>query len=296
MVLTQKGEGGDGVQTVFDLSQGSGYFDLCPVAFLILELVQDEKGQPEDLIIRYGNPALAKIAKRPASELQGKRLFQDLIPEEPKDKWMPTYVAAALSGEDKEVHEFIGVTNRYWKVVCYPWTKKGFCACFLTDETDQVRFQKHIEYMANYDIATGAYSKNSFKELCITYHPNGSMGMVYVDINDLKMCNDVYGHQTGDLLISTVAQRIFQRIGHSGAKLYRVGRDEFVILWEDCTQEMIEQLAKDLETDFVNDLIEKMPEQLASVGCSWMKECTNIDNLVRLADQQMYEKKEQLRC
>ena len=130
------------MQTVFDLSQGSGYFDLCPVAFLILELVQDEKGQPEDLIIRYGNPALAKIAKRPASELQGKRLFQDLIPEEPKDKWMPTYVAAALSGEDKEVHEFIGVTNRYWKVTL--GRKKGFVLVSLQMKQTKFAFKNTL--------------------------------------------------------------------------------------------------------------------------------------------------------
>lgn len=58
------------------------------------------------------------------------------------------------------------------------------------------------------------------------------VGYIMMDINNLKLVNDNYGHHEGDRLITDAAECIrdtFERIG----KCYRIGGDEFVVMWRD---------------------------------------------------------------
>ena len=57
-----------------------------------------------------------------------------------------------------------------------------------------------------------------------------SVHILSVDLNGLKQINDTYGHASGDEAIKYVADLIKKTIP-SRARLYRIGGDEFVVLY-----------------------------------------------------------------
>lgn len=55
------------------------------------------------------------------------------------------------------------------------------------------------------------------------------LGIVYLDVNNLKDVNEKQGHEMGDELIKIAANIIEDSFGHYG-KCYRIGGDEFCVL------------------------------------------------------------------
>ncbi|MCH9736675.1 MAG: EAL domain-containing protein [Actinomycetia bacterium] len=60
----------------------------------------------------------------------------------------------------------------------------------------------------------------------------GAAAVLYIDLNQFKLVNDTYGHDTGDELIVAVANRLRSAV-RSGTLVCRVGGDEFVVVLED---------------------------------------------------------------
>ena len=80
------------------------------------------------------------------------------------------------------------------------------------------------------DQLTGMFNKqsllDSYDDAGIT--PN-KKAVIFVDVDDFKTINDLFGHLVGDSVLAAVAQRIRDCIG-AGGKAFRFGGDEFVIV------------------------------------------------------------------
>lgn len=68
---------------------------------------------------------------------------------------------------------------------------------------------------------------------------NCSFAVLVADINGLKKINDTYGHDYGDLLIQNGAAILKKVWGKQS--IYRIGGDEFVILYPDANKETVEK-------------------------------------------------------
>ncbi|MDX1677345.1 EAL domain-containing protein [Arsukibacterium sp.] len=69
--------------------------------------------------------------------------------------------------------------------------------------------------------------------------------LLKLDLNKFHLVNDIYGHQTGDLLLQTVAWKLMQQI-RSADQLYRQNGDEFWVLLKDASTETAKQIAESL--------------------------------------------------
>jgi diguanylate cyclase (GGDEF)-like protein len=69
--------------------------------------------------------------------------------------------------------------------------------------------------------------------------PDARLGVCFVDLDRFKEVNDTRGHQVGDLLLVSVADRLHRGVGEH--LVARLGGDEFVILVEDtrCTDDVL---------------------------------------------------------
>ena len=74
--------------------------------------------------------------------------------------------------------------------------------------------------------------------------------VVAVDINGLKQTNDRLGHQAGDRLIQSVAQRLRRSFADlPGSVVARVGGDEFNVLVTDCPVDKVVEIADHLSEE-----------------------------------------------
>jgi len=120
------------------------------------------------------------------------------------------------------------------------------------------------------------------------------MGLLFVDLDDFKQVNDLYGHDVGDELLRQAATRL-ATIGRSGDEVARLGGDEFAIILADVDRDdQVRSAEQRVRAAFVKPfLIDGVPVSVgASVGgVVWPNDALTVNELVRRADAAMYQDK-----
>ena len=109
-------------------------------------------------------------------------------------------------------------------------------AGYIEDITDKKKLKDDIEYLYYYDSLTKLPNRALFKENFKLYLnrwklKNQKGSIIYMDINDFKLINDIYGPSYGDLVLKEVSRILCESIYGSG-KIHRLSADEFIILVE----------------------------------------------------------------
>jgi diguanylate cyclase (GGDEF)-like protein len=119
----------------------------------------------------------------------------------------------------------------------------------------------------------------------------GIFGLIYIDLDDFKQINDVYGHQAGDLFLTEVARRMRQQL-RPGDVLARLGGDEFAALVPVAhTRADVAEIALRLERSFDDpfDAGGCVLRGAASVGLAlYPEDGSTKDSLLSAADAAMY--------
>lgn len=101
----------------------------------------------------------------------------------------------------------------------------------VEDITDEKDAEEKIEFIGNHDALTGLLNRhaceNDMKE--IDRPEFTPIGIIYIDLDHLKLANDAFGHQEGDELLKKCAA-ILNANATPMDSVYRLGGDEFVIL------------------------------------------------------------------
>ncbi|MDI6104245.1 sensor domain-containing diguanylate cyclase [Actinoplanes sp. NEAU-A12] len=110
---------------------------------------------------------------------------------------------------------------------------------------------RRIRMQAETDVLTGMPNRAFFLEsLAATLnrcrHLGTDVAVLFIDMDGFKAVNDTYGHDAGDQLLVTAAQRLTDAAGLS-ALAARLGGDEFVVACADLTAEQAELLAERIE-------------------------------------------------
>jgi diguanylate cyclase (GGDEF)-like protein len=122
----------------------------------------------------------------------------------------------------------------------------------------------------------------------------GIFGLVYIDLNDFKLVNDVYGHQVGDLYLQEVAIRLKHQLRALDV-LARLGGDEFAVLLPKVRNHVeVEEIAHRLERCLDEPFAVEgyVVHGSASVGIAlYPEDGTTKDSLLSAADAAMYVNK-----
>ena len=117
---------------------------------------------------------------------------------------------------------------------------------------------KSLQYSLQYDLLTGLKNRTAFMEDVKEYE---TPHLLLININGFKHINDIYGNDVGNLLLQEVSKTIQNSVYDIKEKtIYRVGADEFGILFNTITQSKALEVATMLERyiaeqDFVIDSI-----------------------------------------
>ena len=161
---------------------------------------------------------------------------------------------------------------------------------------DQAEVMRSLAYR---DPLTGLYNRLALvsDQEALLANPHGCVGIVQMDINDLKPINDEYGHEAGDALILRASRAIQAAFGSQG-KCYRVGGDEFVAL---ITQNVSDATCHGCESRLAEECAKENAgqAQLLSIAIGFaMFQPAKGDrfyDLVRIADMRMYANKRRMK-
>ena len=122
----------------------------------------------------------------------------------------------------------------------------------------------------------------------------GIFGLIYIDLDEFKQVNDLYGHQVGDLYLQEVAIRMKRQL-RSHDLLARLGGDEFAVLVPTArSRAAVEEIAVRMERCFDEPFAVEgyVLEGTASIGFAlYPEDATTKDGLLSAADAAMYVSK-----
>jgi diguanylate cyclase (GGDEF)-like protein/PAS domain S-box-containing protein len=221
--------------------------------------------------------------------------------------------ASILFGENRHIEGEVlwrkdgtALPVEYWS---YPIHRDGqITGAMITflDDTERRRHGEALAYQARHDSLTGLFNRGvliSAIDLAIegdsaprdsaTLHRQ--FGVMIVDLDGFKEVNDALGHQSGDLLLQQVAQRLRSALPKASI-LTRLGGDEFAVLTGRLDDDMetaasiAQQILHRLHQPFqLNDIQIQIN---ASIGIAiYPRDGVNTINLMRNADAAMYQAK-----
>jgi len=161
--------------------------------------------------------------------------------------------------------------------------------------------EQKLDHLAHFDSLTGLANRLMIQlrleQAVKRAERQGSrIGVLFIDLDEFKTINDSMGHETGDLVLLAVAQRLGGRV-RKDDMLARLGGDEFLLLMEPITDADVPAIAaRDMLSLLDAPIL--LPNGMevfigASIGISvYPEDGTTPADLMRAADVAMYQAKE----
>ena len=158
--------------------------------------------------------------------------------------------------------------------------------------------QQELEHLAHHDGLTGLLNRTLFMnriqhsvDEAQRYHRQ--LGLICLDIDHFKQINDTYGHDVGDTVLSTVAERLKQCVRESDS-VARLGGDEFILLLPESNPEkcalvahkLLGAISKPIQAGFLSVVV------TPSIGyASYPGTAGDHTALIKQADIALYQAK-----
>lgn len=156
----------------------------------------------------------------------------------------------------------------------------------VKDYDYQIRQFKNETYR---DALTSAFNRKYFEENL--KHINLNAGIAIIDIDDFKICNDVFGHRAGDLILVSIAKAIKSNIKREDI-LIRYGGDEFLLVLPNATEDDFEITLKSILKQVKKISIADYPRIQTSVSIGGILSKNEVvEEAVNIADRLMYQAK-----
>ncbi len=153
------------------------------------------------------------------------------------------------------------------------------------------------------DALTGIYNRAYFDNFLLhsvedARQGNKKLSLMLIDVDNFKIFNDTYGHQVGDIVLKSVAEKISNKV-RSNDVATRYGGDEFAVILPDTGKQEAGKVAEELNRAVyehkVMQKIDNGQEVELNIAVSvGVAELTGDDRtqLVENADKALYRVKE----
>jgi diguanylate cyclase (GGDEF)-like protein len=162
---------------------------------------------------------------------------------------------------------------------------------------------KKLQLNAATDALTGLYNRRLFEEYCDKEFNRAKrygqhLALVLLDLHRLKEVNDRYGHLQGDQILQLAATTLRNNLRASDSA-FRIGGDEFALLLPQADPEQAATLCDRLRTHFESQIAPLKLQAGVTIDYGIAVHPQDGDakeDLVRLADQRLYQLKNAVRA
>ena len=195
-------------------------------AFADHEIILDSAGKPVDYRFLAVNPAYEALVRKSRQELLG-RTALEVFPKIPYD-YIADCAEVALTGKSKTSTLYSAMLEKHLSISLYS-PQHGHFAFVGRDVSDEIDHAQKVERLAYFDQLTGLSNRARTIELLNREIDAGSGkepsgALLYIDMDDLKLVNDSYGHSYGDSMIITAAMHLVS-LAPADSTVARVGGD-----------------------------------------------------------------------
>jgi diguanylate cyclase (GGDEF)-like protein/PAS domain S-box-containing protein len=158
---------------------------------------------------------------------------------------------------------------------------------------DNSRSFQEVRRQASIDGLTGAFNRRFFEsnlanELGRADRLGYSVGLLFVDVDDLKVINDNHGHLVGDDVLRSLVKLLNRKLRETDW-VARYGGDEFAVVLPGCSADQLEMLAGKLNMSLGAIEIDlptgdRLPVSFSIGGSVYPESVSVTDNLVAAAD------------
>lgn len=167
----------------------------------------------------------------------------------------------------------------------------------MIDITTSYIKRKKIEIERDVDELTQIYNRNGLKikiNKLLEDKNIAQYALIFIDLDDLKQVNDVYGHYCGDLYLKQMTN-VLKTISGEKCLVGRLGGDEFIAFFHH--YDSMEKLNNDInQLNEIRDQIVLLADDHSvnlafSYGVCYGTESTDLQRMIEIADYKMYENK-----
>lgn len=129
---------------------------------------------------------------------------------------------------------------------------------FISSVMETMKTQEDSE---GFDFLTGLPMRNRGEKLAAQFMQQDDGYLVFLDMDNLKKMNDVYGHKTGDRALKLLGELLMEHAQYS--VVCRLGGDEFLMFVPDTSKEKITEIVREIQRKF-----EEYKKEDAEIRCA----------------------------
>ncbi len=162
----------------------------------------------------------------------------------------------------------------------------------LTDITERLKAEEKIRFLSYHDKLTSLFNRAHVEAVLPELEKPDSLpiSIIMIDMNGLKLINDVFGHQQGDLLLVELA-KILRKSCQQKDIVARWGGDEFLIILPQADESECAKVCEKIQrgcTDVVNSTI---PLSAAMGATTKSSGAIRLAEMFNVAENRMYNDK-----
>ncbi|MEA3370363.1 MAG: diguanylate cyclase, partial [Campylobacterota bacterium] len=155
---------------------------------------------------------------------------------------------------------------------------------------------EELEHVSTHDALTSLYNRAEYiKRVALKIKSaqrySEEFGLILIDVDHFKLVNDNYGHVVGDKVLQKIAQVLMSNVREDDL-VARWGGEEFVIIANHATDEVLESLVKKLQQKIAEVSFAPVPKVTLSFGLSAYMDGDTETSLFKRVDNSLYTAKD----
>lgn len=247
--------------------------------------------------IKYLNPSFEKMTGFLLTEVAG---IKPPFPWWVKENYKETseFLKKVLDGtaNRSEIYFQTKDGRKIWVLINNSIQKIGdkvqYYIAYIIDITDKKNTQDKLEYLSFHDSLTSLYNRAYFDEEIKRLGKSRKipLSIIIGDANNLKLINDVFGHNKGDELLKKVS-KVLQKCCRKEDIISRWGGDEFAIILPDTNLSTANNIIERIKIACHLESDGKYPVSIALGAAAKETEDDDINIIFKTAEDNMYRKK-----